>query len=108
MPSCSQPKTPLGIYPYAARYSRRRDDLRPVRDPGLLSGSGERVRADLSLLWEESFGDVLSAFGGFRAVERPAGASEMEEYGGELGWSSVTLASCPPDEFVRAVVVEEV
>ena len=66
----------------------------------------KRVRADLSLLWEESFGDVLSAFGGFRAVERPAGASEMEEYGGELGCSSVTLASCPPDEFVRAVVVE--
>jgi hypothetical protein len=32
----------------------------------------------------------------------------MEEYGGELGCSSVTLASCPPDEFVRAVVVEEV
>jgi hypothetical protein len=50
----------------------------------------------------------MSAFGGFRAVERPAGASEMEEYGGELGWSSVTLASCPPDEFVRAVVVEDV
>ena len=66
----------------------------------------ERGRADLSLLWEESFGDVLSAFGGFRAVERPAGASEMGEYGGELGCSSVTLASCPPDEFVRAVVVE--
>ena len=65
-----------------------------------------RRSADLSLLWEESFGDVLSAFGGFRAVERPAGASEMEEYGGELGCSSVTLASCPPDEFVRAVVVE--
>jgi hypothetical protein len=30
----------------------------------------------------------------------------MGEYGGELGCSSVTLASCPPDEFVRAVVVE--
>ena len=66
------------------------------------------MSADLSLLWEESFGDVLSAFGGFRAVQRSAGASEMEEYGGELGCSSVTLASCPPDEFVRAVVVEDV
>jgi hypothetical protein len=32
----------------------------------------------------------------------------MEEYGGELGCSSVTLASCPPDEFVRAVGVEDV
>ena len=46
--------------------------------------------------------------GGFRAVQRSAGVSDMEEYGGEQDCLSVTLASCPPDEFVRAVVVEEV
>lgn len=79
-----------------------------MRRADILEQLAEHSRADLSLLWEESFGDVLGAFGGFRAVQRAAGASEMEEYGSELGCSSVTLASCPPDEFVRAVVVEEV
>jgi len=32
----------------------------------------------------------------------------MEEYGGELDCLSVTMASCPPGEFVRAVILEEV
>lgn len=46
--------------------------------------------------------------GGFRGVQRSAGVSDMEEYGGELDCLSVTMASCPPGEFVRAVILEEV
>lgn len=44
---------------------------------------------------------------GFRAVQRPAGSSDVEEYGGELGGSAVTMASCPPGKFVRAVIMKE-